>query len=183
MAEKIRLNLGCGQEPLKGYLNVDLIDWFGVDKVVDLTRFPWPWPSESVDEIRMWHVLEHLEDQQRILGECWRVLRKGGILNLSVPHVSNMRANGDLGHFRGYSVKTFDHYLCTPYYWYGDPIFKTVSKKITYLGYGKSWWLNTLYFLTLPIEWAINICPELFERVTWVYLGGATSVEWKGERL
>ena len=54
----MRLNLGSGQHPQPGYINVDK---FGSPDVrADLEQFPWPWPDSSVREIVLTHVLEHL---------------------------------------------------------------------------------------------------------------------------
>src|ERR1700674_2630743 len=54
----IKLNLGCGDRQLPGYVHVDK---FGKPDVLrDLEIFPWPWRNDSVEEVVMSHVLEHL---------------------------------------------------------------------------------------------------------------------------
>jgi predicted SAM-dependent methyltransferase len=55
----LKLDLGCGQNPKEGFEGVDL---YG-DKAkhrVDLFKFPWPFASDSVDEIHCSHFLEHV---------------------------------------------------------------------------------------------------------------------------
>ena len=42
----LKLNLGCGQNPRDGYLNVD--KYGSADLTCDLEAFPWPWPDNSV---------------------------------------------------------------------------------------------------------------------------------------
>lgn len=84
----IKLNLGCGQRLLAGYLNVDR---FGApDLHWDLEQFPWPWTDDSVDEVVMSHVLEHLgatsDVFMRITQELYRVWRAGAIIQVTVPH-------------------------------------------------------------------------------------------------
>ena len=85
---ELRLNLGCGMNRLDGYINVDL---HGEPEVRhDLEVFPWPWPDDSVSEILLKHVLEHLgRDPKVYLGimkEMYRVCRDGAMIRINVPH-------------------------------------------------------------------------------------------------
>lgn len=73
----MKLNLGCGNNYLKGYINVDRVPGIA-DLVYDLDEFPYPWPDNSVDEILMRHVLEHLQDIRKVMDELWRILKPGG---------------------------------------------------------------------------------------------------------
>jgi hypothetical protein len=84
----LRLNLGSGQRPISGYVNVDK---FGEpDLRFDLETFPWPWPDDSVGEIKLLHVLEHLGQHPLIYGqiiqEMYRICRPDAILHIVVPH-------------------------------------------------------------------------------------------------
>src|SRR5689334_5980472 len=83
----LRLNLGSGQNPRQGFVNVDK---FGSPDVRhDLEKFPWPWPDNSACEIVMNHVLEHLGQQTdvflAIVKELYRVCMNGAILRVNVP--------------------------------------------------------------------------------------------------
>ena len=86
----MRLNLGCGSSRMPGWINVDRIAACAPDQVVDLERFPWPWPDASVDELLLSHVLEHLgADPSVYIGvfkEMWRVCRNGATVTIVVPH-------------------------------------------------------------------------------------------------
>ncbi|MBP0019624.1 MAG: hypothetical protein J7647_18990 [Cyanobacteria bacterium SBLK] len=84
----LRLNLGCGFKLLEGYVNVDR---FGnPDLKFDLETFPWPWPDNSVIEIKLIHVLEHLGRQTdiylKIIQEMYRVCRDDATIHIIVPH-------------------------------------------------------------------------------------------------
>lgn len=109
----MNLNLGCSDDLLKDFVNVDRVRPAGFEVVnkiregwehlripgaiaefqrVDLCE-PWPWPDSSVDCIRAKDIFEHLDNErwrgQRgiifCLNEAHRVLRRGGILHLIVP--------------------------------------------------------------------------------------------------
>jgi SAM-dependent methyltransferase len=56
---------------------------FRAQERVDLTRMQFP--NESFDIIGHSHVLEHVEDDMSAIRECFRCLRVGGILLLSIP--------------------------------------------------------------------------------------------------
>lgn len=83
----MRLNLGCGPDIRQGYTNVDLRPARGVDEVADLSKLPWFYKDESVDEILMLDFLEHFPYAKTlpILNECWRILKTEGTLEVQVP--------------------------------------------------------------------------------------------------
>lgn len=86
----LKLNLGCGQNRLKGYVNVDKHAGLRPDVVHDLESFPWPFEDGAADEIVMFHVLEHMGADAAtflaIIKELYRVLAPGGRLVIVVPH-------------------------------------------------------------------------------------------------
>lgn len=87
----MKLNLGCGSDYVKGYVNVDRVPGIA-DVVHDLNEFPYPWPDNAADEILMRHVLEHIEDIRKVMDELWRILKPGGRLIIYVPHFSHFQA-------------------------------------------------------------------------------------------
>ena len=100
--EKIKLNLGCGEKRYEGYLNVDK---YGTpDLKVDLEKFPWPWESDSVSEIKMIHVLEHLgKDVDIYFGifkEIYRICQNSAKVFITVPHYRHEFFYDDPTHVR-----------------------------------------------------------------------------------
>lgn len=84
----IKLNLGCGSNKKAGFVNVDQ---FGdPDLRHNLEEFPWPWEDNSVAEIWMIHVLEHLGQSTavylRIIQELYRICAPGALIRIHVPH-------------------------------------------------------------------------------------------------
>lgn len=78
VCDLINLNFGSGREDLEGWLNLDKDN-------LDLDCFPYPFSDDSVDNIRMNHVLEHLKNPYRVLVECHRILRPEGKLVVRMP--------------------------------------------------------------------------------------------------
>ncbi len=56
----IHVDLGGGQYPQPGFLNLDNRDLKQVDIVHDLTLFPWPLPDECASIVMCSHLVEHL---------------------------------------------------------------------------------------------------------------------------
>jgi predicted SAM-dependent methyltransferase len=79
----VKLNLGCGVDLKKGYVNVDM--YGSPDLVLDL-REEWPWPDSSVEEVEMMHVLEHLPDTISVMKKLYRVCADGAKVHIVVPH-------------------------------------------------------------------------------------------------
>jgi SAM-dependent methyltransferase len=97
-----RINFGCGQFPLPGWLNVDIDPQARADVYHDLERLPYPFESNSAEEIVASHVLEHLDQPFAAMSEFARVLRPGGRLTVRVPHFSRGFTHAD--HKRGFDV-------------------------------------------------------------------------------
>jgi len=62
------------------------LDWNDNIYLHDLTK-KFPWADSSVDMVYSSHTLEHFskDDGQSFLAECYRVLRKNGIIRIVVP--------------------------------------------------------------------------------------------------
>ena len=80
----MRLNLGCGRRPKKGWTNVDVQN-FGQEIVSDLLDLPLD--DEVADEAMAIHVIEHFDvwDSEVALNEWFRVLKPGGQLLVEFP--------------------------------------------------------------------------------------------------
>lgn len=83
---RTRLHIGCGQEAIRGWINIDARPLPGVDRVLDVRQ---GLPFEDAAAIYAEHFLEHLSplDGLAFLRECRRVLAPDGILRLSTPNL------------------------------------------------------------------------------------------------
>lgn len=98
----LRLNLGCGMNRLDGFVNVDRHG--EPDLRHDLEVTPWPWPDDSVSEVLLTHVLEHLgRDPQvylAIIKELYRICHDGASIRIVVPHHRHDHFFNDPTHVR-----------------------------------------------------------------------------------
>src|ERR1700733_14127327 len=83
-----KLHLGCGENLLPGWFNTDLSPRANV-AALDVTR-PFPFSSNSFDEIFTEHMIEHIAytDAINVLKECYRVLQPGGKIRVSTPNLA-----------------------------------------------------------------------------------------------
>jgi len=81
-----RLHLGSGPQILEGWVNIDNVEYPGIDHLLDVTA---GLPFEDVSFIFAEHFIEHLayNDARTLLRECRRVLRDDGVLRLSTPNL------------------------------------------------------------------------------------------------
>lgn len=84
----IKLNLGCGTTKLEGYVNIDVEESCSPDLVCDFTKVALPYENDSVEEIVMFHTIEHIRKiiHPGLFGEFRRVLKVGGRLIISYPN-------------------------------------------------------------------------------------------------
>lgn len=92
-----KLHLACGSNRMPGWANVDLEGPSSVIKL-DLTR-PLPSRTDAMSAIYCEHFIEHIERDAaiRLLEECHRTLRPGGILRLSIPNLQVLIAEYQAG--------------------------------------------------------------------------------------
>jgi len=88
----MKLNLGCGNDNIKGYTNLDIKEGRNVNIVHNLNEFPYPFKDNTIEEIRMSHILEHLDNPINTLHECHRILKRNGVIKIIVPYFTSMGA-------------------------------------------------------------------------------------------
>ena len=97
-----KLNLGCGNNLKQGYINVD--KYGNPDKKIDLEKFPWPWKDNSIDEVLLIHVLEHLGESTKIylkiIQELYRICKPNAKIIIHVPHPRHDTFLNDPTHVR-----------------------------------------------------------------------------------
>ncbi|HLG25011.1 MAG TPA: methyltransferase domain-containing protein [Candidatus Nanoarchaeia archaeon] len=108
MENKKRLNLGCGYDYRKDWINVDNDRKKKADLYFNIDKYPYPFKKEEFDHILASHIVEHLENPFRFMDEIKRILKKDGVLEIIVPHCTNIMAF-DPQHRTYYSYKSMNH--------------------------------------------------------------------------
>jgi predicted SAM-dependent methyltransferase len=83
----MKLNLGCGLDKKQGYINIDIRKEVKPDLIWNLENIPYPFESNSIEEIIAKDVLEHFPFRkvENILKEWFRILKPQGKLYIQTP--------------------------------------------------------------------------------------------------
>jgi len=97
----LKLNLGSGNKPLKGYENIDIAK--GVN------AYPLPYELETVNEIRASHILEHfaMNEVPKVIKNWVDKLRPGGILKIAVPDFAKIAGGYVAGKTNNHPIETY----------------------------------------------------------------------------
>lgn len=96
------IDVGCGSKPWQGLFAPYVEEHIGVDHIpsphdpdaVDVlaTAYEIPLEDASIDTVLMTAVLEHLEEPDRAIAECRRLLKPGGHLIITAPFIWPLHA-------------------------------------------------------------------------------------------
>lgn len=150
----MKLHLGCGNNHKKGYINCDISKEVNPDKIVDLEG-KLPFKDNSVEEIIVEHVLEHIQNFIGLMEELYRISKKNAKIKIRVPYFAYPGAFQDPTHVRFFTLKTFDYFSeKSEFKFYSKSIFKIDEKRLK-------------FFVTRPstiIDNIINSIAPFYER-------------------
>jgi len=148
-----KLNLGCNDRKIHGFINIDSREEVGPDLVGDVTNLDtMRIDNSSVDLIYASHILEHFdfETSENILKHWYKKLKKGGVLRLAVP---------DIGAVCSYYLKTKDLQILSSFFWGGQNYdtdyhlcgwdFTSIEKTLSSIGFtsiGRYDWRDTEHY-------------------------------------
>ena len=110
----IKIDVGCGWNPIEGFIGIDKSSLVGAEHVLDVEKERLPFGDGAVDEIYCSHFLEHIDDIIYVMNEFWRVLKWDGRLQINVPHWDSTLAVQDPTHKRSFSEESFK-FFCGEY--------------------------------------------------------------------
>lgn len=170
MTETKKLNIGCGKNIKKNYINLDSVNLPEVDIIHNLNHYPWPFKKDEFNEIYCSHVLEHLNSIIEPIEEIWRITKDKGKIKILVPISPSVWAFADPTHKQFYTYFTFNYFrLKDNLNYYSKARFNIKKRKILFSKYlklievlvnssetSKKIWAFFLYFLfpaeTLEVE-------------------------------
>ena len=110
----IRLDIGCGENKMEGFVGMDIRPMNGVDIVQDLEKFPWSLPNDCVTVAVASHVVEHINPAGGIflkfMDEVWRVLKPDAEFMIAAPYYSSPGFAQDPTHCNMVSEITWEYF-------------------------------------------------------------------------
>lgn len=94
LKKQIKLNIGCGTDYKKGWINIDNNTDNNIKKL-DLNfdlRNSLPYDDNSIDYIFNEHFIEHLtvEESRKSLSDFMRILKPGGVMRIAMPDLEDV---------------------------------------------------------------------------------------------
>ena len=134
------LHIGAGQKFIPNYVNNDSVRYVtndhaalpGITWPADLNQMPWSFPDDYFDEVYAIDIIEHLNSPKQVLEEIYRLLKKGGFVDIQVPHFGSLAHASDMTHRHGFTPLSFGFFLvghpyCNSQPWYSEARFNCLS--------------------------------------------------------
>jgi len=183
------LDIGCGSKPYRELLSPFIKEHIGLDHEgtahdktkIDLfgTAYCIPVENNSFDSVLCSAVLEHLEESEKAIRECYRILKTAGYALYTVPFIWHLHEEPrDYYRFTKYGLK----------YLFEKVGFEVVELKALsgfWVTFGQLFVYNLFRFNRGPIKWLkiivgvgliIQLCAYLLDQIdkteewTWMYL-------------
>lgn len=151
----LKLNLGCGNKRKEGFLGVDLYPCSAVDRIANLND-DLPFQDNSVIEIYMDNVIEHIPDLVKLFKEMHRICCNGAKIRIITPHFSSLSSWIDPTHIHHLSYFSMDHFGKISVAHYTGGGFKVTSRKLSFGGIMGN--IGRLIFLISPKNYEKNWC-------------------------
>ena len=173
---RLVVDIGCGTKKIPDAVGVDAIALPGVDVVHDLDCYPYPFATDSVDQIHISHVLEHLDDVIATMEELWRICKPGATVHVRVPHYTGSLAWKDPTHRRSFTSESFRYFGENDYSYYSRARFEVVSTRLRYfMGPDKTSLISRQ--MVRAVQWCIDRHPTFCERYLAFLVGGIDEIQ------
>lgn len=160
----MKLNLGCGEKIISGFIGVDKIKTAAAEVVHDLNVFPYPFPDNCAELIILDNVLEHLDDVIAVMEEVYRLTAPGAVVRINVPYFKSNSAFTDPTHKHFFTETSFKYFnQDNPLHFYTKAEFEVLNVKMINHNYpdGKHFFRNLLPFKNILNYFLFNIFDEI----------------------
>lgn len=150
-----KLELGCGKNPMPGWIHLDYMDLQGVDVVANLDtcdEVPLPFEDNTIDEFFGSHVIEHISKPLPMMEELHRIAKPGARALFKCPYGSSDDAFENPTHVRQYFLHSYG-YFSQPYYWRED------------YGYKGDWKVEKIYLIVSKKRYEGKTVDEIMYEV------------------
>jgi len=152
---KLKLNLGCGNQKIDGFKGVDKYPCDAVDILTDITN-TLPFDDETVDEVLMDNVIEHIMDIPALFKELGRICKKGAKISIETPHFASFDSWRDPTHVHHLSYFSMDHFEKLNVSHYTGGGFQVETRKLSFGGVMGN--IGRIIFLINPWKYEKNWC-------------------------
>ncbi len=154
-----KINLWCWFDIKEWYLNVDIINWEGVDKVFDFKKIPYPLKNNTFNEIYCSMVMEHIPNLSEMINELVRISKNWSKIKIIVPYFSSPNLWWDITHVRWFNTNSFSwfHTNSLKSFWN----INVIKQRIHFLSNHK--FMESKNMNILP-DFLINLFPRIYER-------------------
>lgn len=165
-----KLHLGCGDNYMEGWTNLDINPEVNPDVCADIEK-GLPFADDTFDVVYSKHVIEHIHNFIPLMAELNRICKNRARIKIDVPHALSIAAYQDPTHKRFFTYLTFDYFTDNAPVDYGFTKFKIISKRLNYLVYEHQW-------VNVIMNPLINIFPRFYERIVgWIFPCGELKCE------
>ncbi len=162
----MKLNLGCGQDYRKGFVNADIRENSKKDITINMEEGLWKFKDNTFNYIYLRHVLEHIDPKKLtfLMEEMFRICKSNATIDIYVPHFSC-----------GKTYQTHEHLTFMSYFTFqAFPKFTIVERKLSFMRVELEYenpTLNKIAKVVNPFaSFLPNMFPFIYERLfCWVY--------------
>lgn len=155
-----KLNLGCGRDIRKEYINSDIFRFEGVDNVFDFNKYPWPYPDNSFEKIRIWNCLFLAEDFVRFMSEVHRIAKPNAKIIIQTQFFLSTESANYPYNYTFTNYNSFDIFLKNAEF--------NLKKKIEFKIIRRRWIFSENGFLKI-FNFIPNIFPRVYSRFFYFY--------------
>ena len=153
----MKLNIGCGNKKIEGYLGVDKFRCEAADYICDIENEKLPFEDNTITGIIIDNSIEHFYDIPKVINELVRVSRKGTAIKIITPHFSSLKSWIDPTHVHHLSYFSFDHFERESVSHYVGKGINIKDKKISFGG-GLMGLMARLIFKISPKKYEQKYC-------------------------